>query len=1198
MSSVEYLREFINERLAAAADEIFGVFKNAVVEYEEEIDRQRRLLDIVWKPEIKLHRIEVPQQHVCKEKEVLSDQERSSSPDQEDPDPPQIKEEPCSSQEGEQLEVQQETEPIMWTPTNEESDHSEDETPNINPDDTIDLPVISSVASGPESDHQLLSHDSHTAESQDHKQAKKGDSRSAKNAEPTVKKRRYKRKRLTKSHSNPTTSKIDSNAPTDKTLFQCETCDKRFKYKSQLQSHLIAHSGERSDSCSALKCDTCDKEFIYPSSLIIHLRTHSGEKPFCCKTCGNRFSHKSALNSHLTIHTGEKPHSCKTCGRAFRLSGNLRVHMRIHTGEKPHSCNVCGKRFSKSLSLNIHKRIHTGEKVSHKTATMSSVVSLRKFVNERLSAAAEEIFGVFEKTIVEYQEEIHRQSRLLNVFWKPEIKLQRIELPQQHVCKEEEVLSDQQLCIQERSSSLDQEDPDPPQIKEEQEELCTSQEGEQLELQQETETFMLTPTYEESNHTEAQTPNINPDDTIDLPVISSVASGPESDHQLLSHDSHTAESQDHKQAEKGDSRSTKNAEPTVKKRRYKRKRLTKSHSNPTTSKIDSNAPTGQKTIQCAMCNKTFKYKSHLQRHLIVHTGDLPHSYKTFKCGTCGKAFIYQSNLLMHLRTHSGEKPYSCNTCGKRFSQKSSLNSHMRIHTGEKPYSCKTCGRGFSQTSALNTHTTIHTGEKPHSCKVCGRAFRLSGDLTVHMKIHTGEKPFTCLLCGKTFRLGGDLAVHMRRPHNATMSSVVSLRKFVNERLSAAAEEIFGVFEKTIVEYQEEIHRQSRLLNVFWKPEIKLQRIELPQQHVCKEEEVLSDQQLCIQERSSSLDQEDPDPPQIKEEQEEVELKQEGEQLEVQQETETFILTPIHEKSNHTEPEPTSENQLLSDNSHVAESPDQKGSEHEDSESTRDSEPEPKKRHQKSRRRNNVNKSNVLDSHDVTHTGKQTNKCDTCGKEFKYKSELQRHMGVHTGEKPYVCKTCGKDFSRSTALKVHMRIHTGEKPFVCKTCGKRFRESSIFKAHVRTHTGEKPHSCKTCEKRFNHLSALKIHIRIHTGEKPYPCETCGKGFKSASDLKIHMRIHTGEKPYGCKTCEKRFCDISPLIRHMRTHTGEKPYACGSCGKAFVRGSSLKSHMKTHAVQKSLTCTTCGRDFRKHFGLLTHMRKAHPGEKPLT
>lgn len=53
MSSVEYLRDFINRRLAAAAEEIFGVFRKTIVEYEEEINRQRRLLKIVCKSEMK-----------------------------------------------------------------------------------------------------------------------------------------------------------------------------------------------------------------------------------------------------------------------------------------------------------------------------------------------------------------------------------------------------------------------------------------------------------------------------------------------------------------------------------------------------------------------------------------------------------------------------------------------------------------------------------------------------------------------------------------------------------------------------------------------------------------------------------------------------------------------------------------------------------------------------------------------------------------------------------------------------------------------------------------------------------------------------------------------------------------------------------------------------------------------------------------
>lgn len=56
MSSLEYLKEFVNERLTAAAEEIFGVFKRTIDEYEEEVVRQRKMLAVVWKPEIKLLR--------------------------------------------------------------------------------------------------------------------------------------------------------------------------------------------------------------------------------------------------------------------------------------------------------------------------------------------------------------------------------------------------------------------------------------------------------------------------------------------------------------------------------------------------------------------------------------------------------------------------------------------------------------------------------------------------------------------------------------------------------------------------------------------------------------------------------------------------------------------------------------------------------------------------------------------------------------------------------------------------------------------------------------------------------------------------------------------------------------------------------------------------------------------------------------
>ncbi|MEQ2276975.1 hypothetical protein XENORESO_016511 [Xenotaenia resolanae] len=62
---------------------------------------------------------------------------------------------------------------------------------------------------------------------------------------------------------------------------------------------------------------------------------------------------------------------------------------------------------------------------------MPSAQSLREFIRERLTAAAEEIFTEVDKTIVHYEEELDRQRRLLNISWKPQIKLQKIGSPLQ-----------------------------------------------------------------------------------------------------------------------------------------------------------------------------------------------------------------------------------------------------------------------------------------------------------------------------------------------------------------------------------------------------------------------------------------------------------------------------------------------------------------------------------------------------------------------------------------------------------------------------------------------------------------------------------------------------------------------------------------------------------------------------------------------
>eukprot|EP00063_Salmo_salar_P032729 XP_014007564.1 PREDICTED: zinc finger and SCAN domain-containing protein 12-like [Salmo salar] len=335
-----------------------------------------------------------------------------------------------------------------------------------------------------------------------------------------------------------------------------------------------------------------------------------------------------------------------------------------------------------------------------------------------------------------------------------------------------------------------------------------------------------------------------------------------------------------------------------------------------------------------------------------------------------------------------------------------------------------------------------------------------------------------------------------------MSKLQLLNVFVTERLSAAAVEIFGVVEKTIAEYQEEIFRSveendrlRRLLDMATKPEIMLHRADFQ----LLSPAVHPEQQNCEQEWSPSLEQDDPEPTQIKEQQE-LRLSQED------------SPQPSHLYLNQTVDD--GERGILP----------------------------------------------------IIITEEIKTEADGEGYRVPQPTSdqpLSVHPDCSAAvEKLYQCKQCGNSFTRKGHLTIHSRIHTGEKPFQCKQCGKSFIQKGDLDRHTRVHTGENSYQCKQCGKRFSQKGSLTVHSRIHTGEKPYQCKDCGKAFNQKIELTLHMRAHTGERPYICPVCRKSYIALSYLRRHQRVHTGEKPYQCKECYKCFGYKHRLKSHMNTH------------------------------------
>lgn len=135
------------------------------------------------------------------------------------------------------------------------------------------------------------------------------------------------------------------------------------------------------------------------------------------------------------------------------------------------------------------------------------------------------------------------------------------------------------------------------------------------------------------------------------------------------------------------------------------------------------------------------------------------SKKSFSCSECGKRFGSRGHLQIQMKCHMGEKTSACPFCGKKFTKNSNLTTHLRVHTGEKPFTCSVCNTSFSLRCTLVNHMRVHTGEKPFSCSVCSKRFSKKANLTTHMALHTEEKPFKCSICDRRFTWHSQIKNH-------------------------------------------------------------------------------------------------------------------------------------------------------------------------------------------------------------------------------------------------------------------------------------------------------------------------------------------------------------------------------------------------------------------------------------------------------
>ena len=145
----------------------------------------------------------------------------------------------------------------------------------------------------------------------------------------------------------------------------CVGCSCMFFKTDMLKEHILENHNTskvfrhncENDEKPALRsqCDDCEKTFGSRNDLIRHVESVHYKERFECPSCDMTFSRRDYYEVHKVNKHNEAPKSCDTCGMKYKTYSNLLRHIEKRNCAK-RECETCQKTFSRLSDLQRHQR--------------------------------------------------------------------------------------------------------------------------------------------------------------------------------------------------------------------------------------------------------------------------------------------------------------------------------------------------------------------------------------------------------------------------------------------------------------------------------------------------------------------------------------------------------------------------------------------------------------------------------------------------------------------------------------------------------------------------------------------------------------------------------------------------------------------------------------------------------------------------